>query len=495
MINFNDDNIFVGYIKQLLKDFNLPKYRVYTQENQDYFEKNKQEKDIFETILRDDKDNPNPHTRYISYIKDNFIQRYINHEWVVYRNKPYIYNEPLLNQTSNLIIKNNYYDSDTHEYLGNYLRFQRDYNHLNLMPLYNCFSNRLCSNLKISFNRDLNYCYEVKDTSKPWTGKNVVKVIATNDRVITSSARNVQHIPGIEEIVFDSSNSDYKIYMVPVKLFQTYTIAIDSSTPVEMCCGIYGKYLDTREKFSKIPEFTYKKYNNMFFNHPILYEELLSDNLFTKIKDQLNTDESSLELAQNEVDLKLFIKLSANNRSSITILEGDYRHWNDRTVYTNLKQLGQDKNVDILKVVQNKTITNFDEYDEDRKFTPISSLSLLAINTTVSKPFSDRLIEYLVENTITHLDPNSDNIRRVQKVIHLNYPNMPLLDGEWGNKIRPILYNYMMNLYDKDLFMNVSEMTCDSLGYVDKNTEKMYSHVNKSDGESVSILNADIYNK
>lgn len=36
MIRFNDTNIFIGYIKQLLKSFNLPKYHIYTQEQEDY---------------------------------------------------------------------------------------------------------------------------------------------------------------------------------------------------------------------------------------------------------------------------------------------------------------------------------------------------------------------------------------------------------------------------------------------------------------------------
>lgn len=49
------------------------------------------------------------------------------------------------------MVRNSRYDAYTHEYLGDYLRFQRDYNKLNLMPLYNCFSNRICDDLQLNF--------------------------------------------------------------------------------------------------------------------------------------------------------------------------------------------------------------------------------------------------------------------------------------------------------------------------------------------------------
>jgi hypothetical protein len=62
----------------------------------------------------------------------------------------YTYGDKLLNYTKNLYITNNVYDSYTHEYLGDYLRFKRDYLDINLMPLYNCFSNRTCDKLDLS---------------------------------------------------------------------------------------------------------------------------------------------------------------------------------------------------------------------------------------------------------------------------------------------------------------------------------------------------------
>lgn len=48
----------------------------------------------------------------------------------------------LLNQSTNYIPETDYYDSGTHEALGEYLRYIRDFYLVDLMSLYNCFSNR-----------------------------------------------------------------------------------------------------------------------------------------------------------------------------------------------------------------------------------------------------------------------------------------------------------------------------------------------------------------
>ena len=80
MHKFNDNGILTGYIKQLLKDFNLPKLKVYTQKYQDYFNKyGTESEEILSSITSILNKDQYPTTiKYSPYIKDGKIQEYIN---------------------------------------------------------------------------------------------------------------------------------------------------------------------------------------------------------------------------------------------------------------------------------------------------------------------------------------------------------------------------------------------------------------------------------
>lgn len=507
MFKFNNKHIFTGYLKQLLHDFNLPKFRVYTKEQQKYYNEHLAEKNVICTVVRSNNtftEEPNgsgvvtavyPKTMYYApYIKDNKIQEYLqlkdsngesyyvwkdlgsyveNNKVIIQGNltntdkqlnyrhmTDYNYNSYYLNYTKNLQIKDNIYDSYTHEYLGDYLRFMRDYNDINLMPLYNCFSNRLCDKLHLKF--------MVNGTS----------------------------------IKFDTTDTNYKYYLIPVKLFQRYTIAIDSVLPIEMCCCMYNNYQDTREKFQNstysLAAKTYKKVSHTLFSQPFIYDKILD------LTEEATTADSPTELAQNESNLKLVLKVPANNDSTIVILEGNYLNWNDEIGYNNTKQI-------------NHTIINIDNIDSYDNTDLITPLQLLKFNIRDQIPFADRLIEYLTGNVITNATDIDDDIERAQTVMTLNQsirqPEFIEVEGEltanakfvadtpyddfkfpgiWDNKMRYIAYEYIQN--HKKLCNNIS-INHDILGYIDKDIEHNYKYTNISTNTTYGIVDVDIYDE
>ena len=453
MKKFNNSDLFTGYLKQLLHNFNLPKIKVYTKEHQKYAETHNGEEspEILSTVKADLTDyttnsqtTASKNIRYFPYIKNGEIQEYINGEWVNLSKKnlywapaTYNYGTKILNYTKNLKINSNIYDSYTHEYLGDYLRFQRDFLGLNLMSMYNCFSNRACDKLKLKWNINS----------------------AIDNATVT--------------INFDTADTNYKIYMLPVKLFKKYTIAIDSEYPIEMCCGLYGDYQDTRTKFNDIPKYTYKRVTHSQFSQPFIYDLLAytNDNTTNTLLESLDSnpnDTTKIELAQNECDLKLFIKLPVNNNSTIVVLEGDYLNWNDSYWDLNTK-----KSI-------NKSVINIEHYEElADKVKLISPLQLLNLNTSEQHPFADKLIEYLIGNTITNSEEEiSANISRAQKALQSNYDAnkyIAKLPGFWSSDMNVLFYEFMTNNNKTRTF----ETSRDILGYVDKEVEKYYNAIDR----------------
>ena len=170
----------------------------------------------------------------------------------------------------------NYYDSDTHEQLGKYLRYYRGRTGIDLMPLYNCFSNRQIPNIRI-------------DTEK----NTVYKHYASNHT---------------------------KVYKVPIKFNYTYSIAIDCPSPVKIagCFLDQNNILEIAEDLNNIlwrKAGSIQSFSTMDFINPVKFS----------ITNKTYADESLLK--EFEKDLYLLIQLPESNNSSIVIIEGDYdRH-------------------------------------------------------------------------------------------------------------------------------------------------------------------------
>ena len=183
---------------------------------------------------------------------------------------------------SNFTFKSNcsYYDSETHRHLGDYLRYLRYHEGLNLMSYYNCYSNEYTDRVRLVHQKPF---YELKN------------------------------------------DSDYKVVSIPIKFNRTYTIAIDCFTEVQMRCIIqspYGMilngvaaqgsrdygYLSDHEHLLS----SYRSFPMMDFTQPITYKISTTDpNIYTQ-----------------EKYLKLLIQLPATNNSSIVVLEDLEQHPN-----------------------------------------------------------------------------------------------------------------------------------------------------------------------
>ena len=236
MIKFGSNNIITGFIKQLLHDFNLPSCPVNPDDS------------IKQKLLPG-----------VCYIEKNSLYQKLEDKTIELTK---YFSGSILpdNLYSHLIIRNANYDTYTHEYLGEYLRFLRDYHNLDLMPLYNCFSNNL---INISYSK-----------------------------------------------TFDTA-AGYKVYAIPVKFFKEYTLAIDCFSDIEIFCGYYNNGLYELDNETDLYTQTHVLISNVGFNKPVIYDKLL------------NIDINGFDLS-HEQDLRMFLKLPITNTSSISILEGNY---------------------------------------------------------------------------------------------------------------------------------------------------------------------------
>ena len=138
MLEFNSRNITSGYIKQLLSSIYLPSCKVFKSE--------KDLKNYFSGAST---------TSYLPDYNEDLvviIKNYKgNEDWFVkvkqdLSTEPYMrywYNHFHPNLTKKLRLENDLYDSYTHRYLGDYLRFIRDCFDVDLMSMYNCFDNTI----------------------------------------------------------------------------------------------------------------------------------------------------------------------------------------------------------------------------------------------------------------------------------------------------------------------------------------------------------------
>jgi len=343
---FDSTFLELGFIKETLKEFNLPKIPVAVDGMR-----------LYEDAL---------------YIRDLGVYKYHNGDMI--KISDYYFNRPILNLTTTMSLTTSQYGTDIHEYLGNYLRFLRDYKNINLMSLYNCFSNRVV-NLKDDYDENYNY------------------------------------------------------YAIPVKFGQSYTIGFDSARSVEMYCILWDKVEITAQKIFGVQQFlsaedlenlksqTRVKVQDCCINKPFIYTPL--------------KDFDASKFIGHFNDLRLIIKMPKYNKSSITVLEGNYIF--NSTI---------DGKVTTTVYHGDENWTDIDDNKYEYYKTYPTNLSLLTINDEQQHPFADRLIEYLLDNAVSNIDNLDDNIKRVQEyLLYLRHDVPNILYGVWDGNTSNSIYN------------------------------------------------------
>ena len=176
------------------------------------------------------------------------------------------------------IPKSNYYDSETHYYLGKYLRYLRSSKGINLFPYYNCYCAHSIPDMMLV----------------EGAGKSVIKQTA-------------------------------KVIGFPIQLNKHYKIAIDCNTPIELRCVVRNNSGFVLDELVGINlSNTYTTIDRCSFKTPFDYSVFI---------DSFDTDMQKHVLAQQK-NLWLIIQLPKQNTSSIVIYEDISIRYNNSVLST-----------------------------------------------------------------------------------------------------------------------------------------------------------------
>ena len=312
----------------------------------------------------------------------------------------------------------NYYDSDTHYHLGQYLRYVKGTSGVNMLPYYNCH-----------------------------IGKTIGDVLL---HTADDEGRTYSEV---------SVNNDYKVYAVPIKFGRIYTIAIDCPTPISLRCVLYdrnGLMKNPKKISSGISDYlenTYLRLPSSVFTSPFTYRADIDRDVDAKL------------LYSRQRDLYLLIQVPQKNDSALAVLEGEYLSCDNR--FSLISTSPPDFDMELVN--SNSNAQSMDDVyikkDNGRFFASnrYYNLSLLQYNTKMDIAFSDRLIEYLLLGVICSGEGISGNIERVQEVlsnIDIDYANRlaskHAVYGVWDDGIQDAIarliekYHKETNLVDMD---------------------------------------------
>ena len=316
----------------------------------------------------------------------------------------YSFARPQIMHTFSYTSKSKYYDSDTHRQLGDYLRYVRDVFNINLMGMYNCYTNKQLDSYKLDSNRGL---------------------------------------------VLDN-NADTELLLIPVKFNQVYTIALNCDIPFKYTCVLYDDFVGQIQLSTISTNLTIKEVKSARFNEPFYIDTKDEIDLVTLDKTKANYYYS------NEYYLTLVLEVPKNLKTSIVVLEGKYKN----CTLNGLAKINMDKSAV-------KYLDNVDFCDKIFK----TNWSLLSRNDGYIYAYSNKLIEYLLENVITSEEPFWQTIQKVQGYLEeLGVYSSQFTPGVWDNLIR--LYAYMWYMNENNHFDLPNTLKYDTTGFIDNSIER-----------------------
>lgn len=226
-----------------------------------------------------------------------------------------------------------------------------------------------------------------------------------------------------------------KMLLVPIRYGATYTIAFDCPLPFMMKAILYNDGViqdaNSQDYLHSYLNEAITVVNNSSFNAPFTYSISLSGKENVEI---LHAYEKYLYLA---------IQIPAGNTSSLVVLEGDYLANGNTSVvdYTGLDKCTMQEIGRML----------------------LSKISLLSVNENSHRPFSDKLVQFLLGNTIDNREYIDDNVANVEKKIGY----VPEYQGQWDTTLQYILFTQYMRISDRD-DVNMYDIT----GHVDSDVER-----------------------
>lgn len=439
MIKLNDDSIFIGQIKQLLANFNLPNCEIGEQ---------------------------HPVHGKIFIDKGNIYKWKIDPKTGLPDKEifdTYVLGKKYINLTANFKIQNMIYDRDTHRYLGKYLRFLRDYQNIDLMCMYNCFDAEMItqtlSGCKLTPSAD-SVIFSV-----PISGLSDLTILI-NSYVLTELCLYINNS--------DISNTDLELLTTNSLIKGKYNKSF--IYPISRIIENKIVILDLIEKYRKDLRLLIKIPQNSSKNIVVL--EGIFNSYVNKKQKLFNYHPTKIEgkkyITQGDTDINdLNIKEKSNNHIySYSYVAGD------KFLTSNLSKLlyiyDSSKSSASIDVIQSGYEINV------QLLSPTSSCDQWLL--------SDRLIEYLSGNVITNLSSDyeiknlqkciDDYLRKLppykksptnidrSKVPYIDYLNTSRYYGQWNPRdilnLRIFAYNNGLNIDKYDV-----------LGYLDKDVENL----------------------